>query len=183
VYYFVKTLCLSLFCILDQFNNFHRKVPVLLHHSYSFPAIPTRPPAQDGRRARRRWTAGELAEIIAALASLRTADIARAIDVNPKALRAVLRRHGISLRGLREQAKKPECREGSGLLVRRSMIAPSAAHGAAALVALPDNACRWPSGDPAEADFAFCAAPRLRLKPYCSVHMRLSRERTYDPQE
>ena len=49
-------------------------------------------------RVRRRWTTGELTEILDALMTLRTDDIARKLGVNPKALRSVLRRNGISLR-------------------------------------------------------------------------------------
>ena len=109
-------------------------------------------------------------EILEALATLRTNDIARALDVNPKALRSVLRRHGISLRALREHAKKEERPEG-GLVVRRSTTGPSATYGAAALEKLPDNACRWSLGDPAEPDFAFCGAPVKGRSPYCASHL------------
>jgi hypothetical protein len=61
----------------------------------------------------------------------------------------VLRRNGISLRALRDHAKKEEVSEGGGLVVRRP-LGPSATCGAAALEALPDRACRWSLGDPAE---------------------------------
>ncbi len=132
-------------------------------------------PPYDG--ARRRWTAGALTEIVAALATLRTSDIAKAIDVHPKALRSVLRRNGISLRALREEAKKRESSEGGGLVIRRSNIGPSASYGAAALASLPDGACRWPLGDPAEPDFAFCGAPRPGRGPYCRCHRSLAFER------
>jgi GcrA cell cycle regulator len=119
--------------------------------------------------SRRRWTAGELTEIVAALATLRTSDIARAIGVNPKALRSVLRRHGISLRALRESGKG-STRPGTGLLLRRTNGAPSATYGALALAALPEGACRWPIGDPAKRSFAFCGAPRLGRRSYCAKH-------------
>lgn len=120
---------------------------------------------------RRRWTTGELTEIVAALATLRTGDIARVIGVNPKALRSVLRRQGISLRALREKAKKAESYKGTGLILRRPAAGLSAAYGAAALSLLPDGACRWPLGDPAEPGFAFCGAPRLGRRSYCSGHL------------
>jgi hypothetical protein len=108
---------------------------------------------------------------------LRTSDIARTIGVHPKALRSVLRRNGISLRALRQEARKRENNEQGGLVIRRSNIGPSATYGAAALAALPDNACRWPLGDPAEADFAFCGAPRFGRGPYCRCHGTLALER------
>ncbi len=123
----------------------------------------------EGRR-RRRWTTGELTEILDALATLRTNDIARTIGVHPKALRSVLRRNGISLRAIREHARRHEPSEG-GLVVRRSTIGPSATYGAAALENLPDNACRWSLGDPAEPDFTFCGAPVAGRSPYCTAHL------------
>ena len=65
----------------------------------------TERPVSSGRR---RWTTAEITEILAALATLRTTDIARALGVNPKALRSMLRRNGISLGALREHAKRDE---------------------------------------------------------------------------
>ena len=123
--------------------------------------------ADPERRRRRRWTTGELTEILDALAMLRTNDLARIIGVNPKALRSVLRRNGISLRAIREHAKRKEPSEG-GLVVRRSTIGPSATYGAAALENLPDHACRWSLGDPADPSFAFCGAPVAGRAPYCT---------------
>ncbi len=123
----------------------------------------------DGPR-RRRWTTGELTEILDALVTLRTDDIARKLGVNPKALRSVLRRNGISLRALREHARRKETSEG-GLVVRRSTIGPSATYGAAALESLPNDACRWSLGDPAEPNFTFCGAPVAGRSPYCTTHL------------
>jgi len=144
-------------------------MPFQLSHRSQFDHSPILAPGSFG--GRRRWTAGELTEIIAALATLRTRDIARVIGVNPKALRSVLRRQGISLRALREKAKKAEHHKGTGLLLRRPAAGPSAVYGAAVLAFLPDGACRWPLGDPAKPGFAFCGAPRLSRRPYCSSHL------------
>ncbi len=127
-------------------------------------------PAPRASEGRRRWTAGEITEILAAIATLRTSDIARTLGVTPKALRSLLRRNGISLRAVRDSAKREEVSE-RGLVVRRSAIGPSATFGAAALEALPDDACRWPIGDPAEPDFCFCGAPAEGKRPYCSAHI------------
>jgi hypothetical protein len=131
-----------------------------------FPVLATGSSAE-----RRRWTVGELTEIVAALATLRTSDIAQIRGVNPKALRSALRRQGISLRALREYTKKAENYKGTGLLLRRPAAGPSAAYGAAALAFLADGACRWPLGDPAGPGFAFCGAPRLGRRSYCGVHL------------
>ncbi len=119
---------------------------------------------------RRRWTTGELMELVSALATLKTTDIAKTIGVNPKALRSVLRRNGVSLRAIREHAKKDKLNEAAGLVVRRPVGGPSATYGAAALAALPDGACRWPSGDPAEPGFAFCGARAAGRSSYCAAH-------------
>jgi GcrA cell cycle regulator len=129
--------------------------------------VPARAAASLG--GRRHWTTGELTEIVAALAALRTNAIAHMIGVNPKALRSALRRRGISLRALREAAMKGE-NKATGLLLRRPITGPAAAYGAAALTLLPDGACRWPLGDPAEPGFAFCGAPQMGRWPYCSRH-------------
>jgi len=139
------------------------------HDSASFLSPPPAPPSRSGRR---RWTTGELTEIVAALATLRISDIARTIGVNPKALRSALRRNGISVRALRREAKKNAGSESAGLVIRRSSVGPSATYGAAALAVLPDGACRWPLGDPAEPNFAFCGAPRLKRASYCCDHLR-----------
>jgi hypothetical protein len=133
--------------------------------------------AVEGRAQRRHWTAGELMELVAALATLKTQDIAQAIGVNPKALRSVLRRNGVSLRALREHARKERLSEAAGLVVRRPVAGPSATFGATALAELPDDACRWPSGDPAELGFSFCGARRTRRSSYCAHHTARAFER------
>jgi hypothetical protein len=138
------------------------------------------PPAEQDRTKRRRWTAGELMELVAALATLKTQDIAHAMGVNPKALRSVLRRNGVSLRALREHARKERLSDAAGLVVRRPVAGPSATFGAAALAELPDEACRWPSGDPAEPAFSFCSAPRARRSSYCAHHAACAYEREDD---
>lgn len=126
---------------------------------------------------RRRWTIGEITEIVAALATLKTSEIANVLGVNPKALRSLLRRNGISLRALREHARKNTAKESGGVVVRRSAVGPSAVYGAAALADLADSACHWPLGDPAEPDFHFCGAKALRGKSYCPVHQGRAFER------
>jgi GcrA cell cycle regulator len=130
-------------------------------------SLSTAPRVSEGRR---RWTTDEVTEILSAIATLRTSDIARTLGVTPKALRSLLRRNGVSLRALRESAQREDSAE-SGLIVRRSSVGPSATYGAAALETLPDGACRWPHGDPAESDFFFCGAPVAGSRPYCSAHL------------
>jgi len=145
--------------------------PANASHANSSVALSSFSPSQvssapDGRR---RWTTGELTEILAAIGTMRTGDIAHTLGVNPKALRSLLRRNGISLRALRDRAKREEKTEG-GLVVRRSALGPSATYGAAALEKLPDGACRWSLGDPAEPGFQFCGAPVDGRSPYCGKH-------------
>ena len=38
------------------------------------------------------------------------------------------------------------------------------------LLELTDATCRWPVGDPGEADFAFCGAAPFKPYPYCVGH-------------
>lgn len=148
-------------------------------HSTPFPTTScgNTPLPPHHREARRRWTTGELTEIVAALATLRTSDIAHIIGVNPKALRSALQRQGISLRALREHAKKGELAQGMGVIVRRSTAGPSPIHAADALVQLDDSACRWPVGDPSRPDFRFCGAPRSGRNSYCRRHLSQAYER------
>lgn len=43
-----------------------------------------------------------------------------------------------------------------------------------ALVELNERTCKWPSGDPLEADFSFCGNDSGEAGPYCSYHARLA---------
>lgn len=154
----------------------------MLHHAvhsdpHNFPPFLPASMASPSSSGRRRWTAGELTEIVTALAALRLSDIARTMGVNPRALRSVLRRYGISVRALREQAKRDAPSSGLGVVVRRSTTGSSAVYGATALSLLPDGACRWPLGDPSEPGFAFCGASRLGHSPYCRHHLGRAYER------
>jgi GcrA cell cycle regulator len=150
--------------------------PVLNSTPYPAPGGST-PLLPRHHEAGRRWTTGELTEIVAALAALRTSDIANIMGVNPKALRSALRRNGISLRALREQAAKGELTQGIGVVVRRSTAGPSAVYAADALVQLDDSACRWPVGDPAKPGFHFCGAQRSGHRSYCRKHLSQASER------
>jgi GcrA cell cycle regulator len=40
------------------------------------------------------------------------------------------------------------------------------------LLELKDHMCRWPVGDPREADFRFCGRRRVEDRPYCACHLR-----------
>jgi hypothetical protein len=39
---------------------------------------------------------------------------------------------------------------------------------------LEANDCRWPIGDPRDADFHFCGAQQMAGRPYCSHHWQIS---------
>lgn len=47
------------------------------------------------------------------------------------------------------------------------------------LLQLEDNDCRWPIGDPVEADFHFCGRHKVPGLPYCEHHCR----RAFQPPE
>ena len=42
------------------------------------------------------------------------------------------------------------------------------------LLELTENTCRWPIGDPSNAEFYFCGGPPLSGLPYCSFHSRVA---------
>ena len=46
---------------------------------------------------------------------------------------------------------------------------------AAAVALLGSRECRWPLGEPADEDFAFCGGVRLPRGSYCAVHARIAR--------
>jgi GcrA cell cycle regulator len=39
---------------------------------------------------------------------------------------------------------------------------------------LEKSDCRWPIGDPREADFHFCGAHQAPGRPYCELHWRMA---------
>ncbi len=42
------------------------------------------------------------------------------------------------------------------------------------LLELSEETCRWPIGDPGNADFFFCGGPTLTGLPYCAHHCRVA---------
>ena len=42
------------------------------------------------------------------------------------------------------------------------------------LADLKDRQCRWPIGDPRDADFAFCGCPAQPGLPYCAEHAKIA---------
>ena len=50
--------------------------------------------------------------------------------------------------------------------------APIPLHQRRTVKTLEANDCRWPIGDPQEADFHFCGAKKLPGLPYCECHAR-----------
>src|SRR3954451_13097830 len=42
------------------------------------------------------------------------------------------------------------------------------------LLELSEQTCRWPIGDPGDADFFFCGGPAAAGLPYCSHHCRIA---------
>jgi GcrA cell cycle regulator len=128
--------------------------------------------------ARHSWTTAELADIAKRLMTSTSAAVAILYKTNPQTLRSALRRHGISVRHAR-RSQRPQ-RNCEGLRVQRSALGVTASYGAAALAALPDFACHWPLGDPAESGFAFCGATvEDHGRVYCEEH----RARAYTPAE
>ena len=125
---------------------------------------------------RKIWSAAEIAQVVSALAVRDTEAVAADWGVTDKALRGLMLRNKISIRHVR----KPRVAERAlgGVVARRPVQAPAAIYGGDRLAELPDHACRWPIGDPSQADFSFCGAPRASvLSSYCPQHMA----RAYNP--
>ena len=121
------------------------------------------------------WKPEEIAAIQRDLLSTSTAAIAACYGVHEKALRSTLRRHGVSIRYVRRMLK-PRRPCGGGITVRRPTLGAAASYGAAALAELPDHACRWPIGDPADKHFCFCGLRKGIGESYCKAH----RARAYE---
>lgn len=49
----------------------------------------------------------------------------------------------------------------------------------ATVLTITDHMCRWPIGDPSDADFHFCGRKTKPGSPYCDVHARMA----YQPQQ
>jgi hypothetical protein len=47
----------------------------------------------------------------------------------------------------------------------------------ASLLSLADDGCRWPIGDPGEADFGFCGRARCASSSYCEGHAATGQRR------
>jgi GcrA cell cycle regulator len=50
-------------------------------------------------------------------------------------------------------------------------------------IELTADACRWPHGDPADEDFAFCGARTLPRRSYCADHATLAYRASSDVTE
>ncbi len=50
---------------------------------------------------------------------------------------------------------------------------------AASVLTLKDSMCRYPIGDPTDADFAFCGRAAPTCGPYCQDHARLAYQPSY----
>lgn len=53
-----------------------------------------------------------------------------------------------------------------------AMPAPNAPKGGLKMVDLREHHCRWPHGDPRDADFHFCGGLAVAALPYCEHHCR-----------
>jgi GcrA cell cycle regulator len=42
------------------------------------------------------------------------------------------------------------------------------------LLELTEETCRWPIGDPGQADFFFCGGQTITSLPYCAYHSRVA---------
>jgi len=118
--------------------------------------------------ARKRWTEADIADIRRGLAHMTVAEIAAAYGVRISAVRSALSKRKISVQRIRRRTKPLRACE--GIRISRPRRGAVASYGAAALAELPDHACRWPFGDPADRNFTYCGARVDGSGPYCAGH-------------
>ncbi len=51
-------------------------------------------------------------------------------------------------------------------------VVPKVVEGGVKLADLKERMCRWPTGDPKDADFHFCGCPSVPGIPYCAEHAK-----------
>lgn len=57
---------------------------------------------------------------------------------------------------------------------RRAIVEPEFTGEGVSMAELREKTCRWPIGDPKEADFKFCGCDLLAGLPYCSAHAQVA---------
>jgi hypothetical protein len=120
----------------------------------------------------KKLTPANFQAVLSALAVSDTASVAGRLGLTARQLHKIIHSEGLSIRQLRRAAAPAPVLQ--GVVVRRSAGGPAAAFGADALAELPDRACRWPIGDPAEPGFRFCGAPKVAGRSYCQHHLGIA---------
>lgn len=97
---------------------------------------------------------------------LSTAEIGRALNVSKNAVVGKSHRLGLKPRpspiaGKKEEAAAPK---------KKAPAPKQEPQRVNDVVDLGPNMCRWPFGDPGDADFHFCGKPSTPGKPYCAEH-------------
>ena len=59
-------------------------------------------------------------------------------------------------------------------VVKKAIKKKEPKQGKVSLMDLKMNSCRWPIGDPKDADFHFCGKDTVTGKPYCAEHCKIA---------
>ena len=108
------------------------------------------------RELRRLWTEG-----------WPTAEIGRALGVTKNAVVGKSHRLGLKPRPSPIASRSTGNAVGARAMSRSK---PQEPRRISDVIDLMAGMCRWPSGDPGEADFHFCGRPAAAGKPYCAEH-------------
>ncbi len=76
---------------------------------------------------------------------------------------------------IQQNNKKPALPEKTESTPRKAAVPVVANNGKGIKLAdLKDRMCRWPNGDPRDADFNFCGCPAVPGLPYCPEHAKIA---------
>ena len=116
------------------------------------------------------WTQERIDKLLALRESgLTASQIAKKLDTTRNAILGQVNRLGLSKSS--RKGYKPEKRP--TVIVREFKL----------LMDLKPRECRFPFGDPNDADFSFCGEPSLKHMPYCREHYDLCYQKRTKPTE
>ena len=136
------------------------------------------------------WTQERIDKLLALRESgLTASQIAKNLDTTRNAVLGRVNRLGLSMASDRprkpsatpkHRAKKPLQINSHKHLETRPTVSVRECK---PLMDLKPRECRYPHGDPNDADFSFCGEPSLKHMPYCEEHYNLCYQKRTKPTE
>jgi GcrA cell cycle regulator len=103
---------------------------------------------------------------------LSTAEIGRALNVSKNAVVGKSHRLGLKPRPSPIAGKKADEEAPKKKIAK--VVKQQAPERIGDVIDLGPNMCRWPFGDPGDADFHFCGKATVAGKPYCAEHCAIA---------